>query len=557
MCYNTVVASATQERMELSKWRKFLSFIALMPMLFFSIALMVLPAYAVSIEGLKWYSRLDYTHTQNIVPDFNIDNYEYCSISPSIDYYWGGGATECLPNSPEYFTNLWVGYITAPESGIIGFYSSNDDGLIVKINDQIVIDSWYEQGSWLYNSGGGFYMEEGVSYKIEVLHHETGGGAVAKLFWSRPSVNEIQIIPSKYFSTEKPAPPKPSIECWDGSLVFDQVDCPSIPLPTIEERQVSCSWINPYTKEEISGSATQRYYLYYDGTKENIDTVDEVCDAATPVFIEPDPLLLYRNVSCSWENPYTKDIVYGEARQQYYLFWNGTTQDLESKDLVCAQAAPVFVEPEPIVESRIVECIWTNPYTNQAVYGNVSQRYSIYWDGSEQPIDSLEVLCLEARPTFIKPIEPEKPKPSSSPLPEPSPENSPDPELPPSPKPEVPEDTPSILEVIESLQNGEAISAEQLADLGVDYSELPADTPVELENGVILTAEVADALELFENPSEILGAVFSDPSKALTAIANIGSDMTPEKRKESQKVVVAAVIAGQVLTTASIVGRVR
>ena len=54
-----------------------------------------------------------------------------------------------------------------------------------------------------------------------------------------------------------------------------------------------------------------------------------------------------------------------------------------------------------------------------------------------------------------------------------------------------------------------------------------------------------------------LGAVFTDPGKALTAVANIGEDMTDATRKESQKVVIAAVIAAQVLTTASMVGRVR
>jgi hypothetical protein len=96
-----------------------------------------------------------------------------------------------------------------------------------------------------------------------------------------------------------------------------------------------------------------------------------------------------------------------------------------------------------------------------------------------------------------------------------------------------------------------------MQEAGLDYSNLPPSQPVTLENGVVVTAEVADALEIFSNPSEILGAVFKDPGKALTAIANIGADMTDATRKKSQKVVIAAVIAAQVLTTASMVGRVR
>jgi hypothetical protein len=111
--------------------------------------------------------------------------------------------------------------------------------------------------------------------------------------------------------------------------------------------------------------------------------------------------------------------------------------------------------------------------------------------------------------------------------------------------------------ILENLVPGDAVSSEMIAELGIDYADLPPDTPVELDNGVVLTAQVADALQVFENPSEIFEAVLTDPSKALTAFANIGADMTPEKRKESQKVIVAAVIAGQVLTTTSMVGRIR
>ena len=114
-----------------------------------------------------------------------------------------------------------------------------------------------------------------------------------------------------------------------------------------------------------------------------------------------------------------------------------------------------------------------------------------------------------------------------------------------------------LADVLVTQADGEAISSEMIDELGLDFENLPEDQPVSLENGVILLAVVADALEIFSNPSEILGAVFTDPGKALTAVANIGADMTDATRKESEKVVIAAVIAAQVLTTASMVGRVR
>jgi hypothetical protein len=115
-----------------------------------------------------------------------------------------------------------------------------------------------------------------------------------------------------------------------------------------------------------------------------------------------------------------------------------------------------------------------------------------------------------------------------------------------------------LVDVILEQADGNAISTELIDELGLDYEDLPDDQPVMLDNGVILFAEVADALEIFENPSEILGAVFTDPGKALTAVANIGADMTPEQREESQTVVVASIIVGQIISTTNLItGRIR
>jgi hypothetical protein len=115
-----------------------------------------------------------------------------------------------------------------------------------------------------------------------------------------------------------------------------------------------------------------------------------------------------------------------------------------------------------------------------------------------------------------------------------------------------------LVDVILEQADGNAISTELIDELGLDYEDLPDDQPVMLDNGVVLFAEVADALEIFENPSEILGAVFTDPGKALTAVANIGADMTPEQREESQTVVVASIIVGQVISTTNLItGRIR
>jgi len=108
-----------------------------------------------------------------------------------------------------------------------------------------------------------------------------------------------------------------------------------------------------------------------------------------------------------------------------------------------------------------------------------------------------------------------------------------------------------VAEAIIAQFEGEPVTAAAIAEAGIDYENLPPETPVETrvdESGepIVITAEVADALELVANPSELVGAIFTDPSKALMAIGNIGADMSTTEREESQTVVVASVIVGAI-----------
>jgi len=146
------------------------------------------------------------------------------------------------------------------------------------------------------------------------------------------------------------------------------------------------------------------------------------------------------------------------------------------------------------------------------------------------PVEEVPVLEPAPEPPVVEPepeIIPEEPP---APAEEPSVEEEPAPEV--APEPPVEE---------------EVVQAED-----VEASELPPDTPIELANGVVLTAGVVAALELFENPAELLSEIFSNPTEVLTALSNIGADMSPEVREQSEKVVIAAVIVGQIATQSAV-----
>ena len=69
-------------------------------------------------------------------------------------------------------------------------------------------------------------------------------------------------------------------------------------------------------------------------------------------------------------------------------------------------------------------------------------------------------------------------------------------------------------------------------------------------NPVVITAEVAAALELFSDPTELISAIFSDPGQALLALASLGADMSPAEREEAEKMVLTVVVVGQAVQTA-------
>jgi len=104
-------------------------------------------------------------------------------------------------------------------------------------------------------------------------------------------------------------------------------------------------------------------------------------------------------------------------------------------------------------------------------------------------------------------------------------------------EPPIVEEEPPAVEVIQASE--------------VELETLAPETPVQLDNGVVITAAVAVALELFDSPAELISAIFSNPEKVLTAITNIGADMSEEERAESEKTIVASVIAGQAAINAA------
>ena len=105
-----------------------------------------------------------------------------------------------------------------------------------------------------------------------------------------------------------------------------------------------------------------------------------------------------------------------------------------------------------------------------------------------------------------------------------------------------------VADALVASADGEALSSEQIKDSGIEYKDLPAETPVDVRtdeqgNAVVITAEVAAQVELLQDPGALLAEAFSDPGAALAALGSIGADMSTEEREEATDMVVATVVA--------------
>jgi hypothetical protein len=155
-----------------------------------------------------------------------------------------------------------------------------------------------------------------------------------------------------------------------------------------------------------------------------------------------------------------------------------------------------------------------------------------------------------------------EPTPQPAPMPQPVPVVTPDPDPVVVPEPEVVEPTPEPEPIteptpveptepeVEPTEPEVEPEIEPEVELEVEPIEIPKDE-VTLPNGVVLTQEQAVAIALLQNPAELLQELFTNPAAALAAFGAVGADMAPEVREKSEKVVISAIIVGNIATQAA------
>ncbi len=113
-------------------------------------------------------------------------------IDSVVSFDWGTGQPDPAIGA-DTFSVRWVGQVQPRFSETYSFHVEADDGVRLWVNNQLLVDRWIDQGPTEYT--GFIQLQAGLYYDIKMECYENGGGAVARLLWSSPSVTK-EVIPS-------------------------------------------------------------------------------------------------------------------------------------------------------------------------------------------------------------------------------------------------------------------------------------------------------------------------------------------------------------------------
>lgn len=138
-------------------------------------------------------------------------------VDPTVNFDWGGGAPDLLIGA-DSFSVRWTGSVQPRFSETYTFYTVSDDGIRLWVNNTLLVDDWTDHGPTETRT---HYIAGRAALQHSDGDVQNGGGAVAKLLWSSPTVLK-ETIPSTqlYPPSTLNLPPNVSLDSPTGGVVI-------------------------------------------------------------------------------------------------------------------------------------------------------------------------------------------------------------------------------------------------------------------------------------------------------------------------------------------------
>jgi hypothetical protein len=525
------------------------------------------------------------------------------------------------------FVVKYEGFITATDSATAEIQCLADDGCIVIINGQTIINEWWDKGT-----DGGIYTYDTIanqSLPFTVWYYENGGGAVIQLRW-RFAGSDWTVVPESVFSTEtkvSTGPTPAELATLEAARIESERLAALAETARIEsERQAALVEAQRIEAERQAALAEAARKAAEEEAKRQAIAAEAARQAAIAAELaRQQELARQAAVAAEQERQRQAFIAAEQARikaeeeirlaeadrkmaemlakiaederkqaeedariaeelriqaEEDARIAEENAKKAEEERIKAEEEAKIAEEKARLAEEEAKKAEEDAKRAEEERIKAEQERIKAEEERVKAEQEKIkteeERIKAEAKAKAdaeakAKAEEEAKPKPIPTPTPKPEPVVTPPPVIP-TPEPtKVVQDSVQVVDdakadgvvteeetqaivaavIADAISSGDAITTETLAEAGIEYKDLPPETPVELDNGVVITAEVAVQVELLQNPSEFVSELFTNPTAAFAALGNVGADMTPEVRAKSEKVVIAAVIAGNIATTAA------
>jgi fibronectin type 3 domain-containing protein len=186
-------------------------------------------------------------------------------VDPTIDFDWGNGSPG--PGiGTDQFSVRWTGQFKPSTTQTYTFHTISDDGVRLYVNNSLIIDNWTDHAPT--DNTATMALTAGQTYNFKMEFYENGGGAVAKLHWSSPTIADTAIpllnggATGQYFndSTSSHLSGTPVVTRVDPTI--DSTTWPNYaPYPAVGNTNFSAKWTG---KIQAQYSETYTFYTESD-----------------------------------------------------------------------------------------------------------------------------------------------------------------------------------------------------------------------------------------------------------------------------------------------------
>ncbi len=154
---------------------------------------------AAALAGYSWWRGQRYSLQCEIFSDQKLNQFHKRTKNTAVNFDWGYAAP-FLGFKVDDFSLRWTGYVFIPEAGPYVFSTEADDGVVLWVHEQKVIDDWNSHAKT--KNTGEIYLEAGCQ-PLKLEYFENNAAASVNLMWKKPGMSEEVTIPSVSFRSEK------------------------------------------------------------------------------------------------------------------------------------------------------------------------------------------------------------------------------------------------------------------------------------------------------------------------------------------------------------------